>query len=81
MIIFGAIVLVPVYYLGDNVDEDSTDRQGISNILNNPDDLVVSMVYSVVFSVMGYFLLYIVIKTVSNKAFASVKTNLEYSCV
>ncbi|CAG9328895.1 TMEM63C_3 [Blepharisma stoltei] len=69
MIAIGATALIPIYFQGNGVSEDNLNREGIANVMNDSYSMVAPIVYSIVFSFLGYGLVYIVIKTVSNKAF------------
>ncbi|CAG9335599.1 unnamed protein product [Blepharisma stoltei] len=78
MCFFGVIVLVPIYSQGDQTEGSIILKTGISNVLDDESYFVASIVFFIFFSLLGYSLVYIVLKTVSIKAHPNNIRNFNY---
>ena len=68
MTVLGFSVLIPIYVQGNGDIKNQLESTGISNVLHDNHYLIASAVFFGVFSGLGYFMVYIIIKLISKKS-------------
>lgn len=64
--IFGVSALIPIYFQGPGVTGQDTNRESMGNIIEDPDYMVASVIYFALFSLGSYWLLYVILRYMSN---------------
>lgn len=72
MSVLGCGVLVPVYLSGADTVQNDVQKTGILHILSDEDFMGAAIAFFIVFSVLGYYLVYTVMRSVYKKDISSV---------
>lgn len=78
MCVFGLPALIPVYFYGSGMREYDVNPEAIANILEDNDKMIAGIMYFIFFSILGYFLVYKVLRSASTRSMSFVTPAFEY---
>ncbi|CAG9328898.1 unnamed protein product [Blepharisma stoltei] len=73
--ILGIPSLVPIYFSGNGLPDESTNKEGIANILDDEYLMIAPILYYIFFSFLAYWLVYIILRTISYRTTINVGFN------